>query len=59
MEVNVLEGETVLYGLDLVPGIVIHDDGDRLQVKFFGPDITGVLWVKTEEVRLALHAKPD
>jgi hypothetical protein len=54
-----LEGETILYGDALIPGVVIHDDGDRLQVKFFGPDILGVQWVETEKVQLALAAEPD
>jgi hypothetical protein len=55
--VTILEGETVLWGEDLVPGVVIHDDGDRVQIKFFGPDVDGLRWVKTEEIRIALEGR--
>ena len=61
MEITVfdLEGETVLYGEESVSGVVIHDDGDRLCVRFFGPELAGRVWVDTKDVRLSLQEKMD
>lgn len=58
MEFLVLEGETVLYGEDKIPGVVIHDDGERLCIKFFGGNVKGLkgrLWVDTQDVELFLE----
>lgn len=48
-----LEGEMILY--EDIPGIVIHDDGDRLMVRFLGPEIKGSRWLETTSVRLLLE----
>jgi hypothetical protein len=58
-----LEGEVVLYtpddydpqhGEGKIPCIVINDDGERLRVKFLGPEIVGTMWVNTQQVQLCL-----
>lgn len=50
-----LEGETVLYTIDPEygpePGVVIHDDGDRLEVRFHDQK----LWVSSSDVQLLLE----
>lgn len=48
-----LKGEVVLVGPDILPAIVLDDDGERLRVRVLGAD-GGVAWVSTRDCRLAI-----